>query len=66
MSKLKLKEEELSVLQADYNVLKEAKEELQEKMDLYMSQCSEFEKNNSQLQEEIILLQTSIKTSWAC
>jgi len=63
MLKLKLKEDELSVIRADYNVLIEAKEELQERMDFYVSQCSEFEKNDSQLQEEIILLQTSIKKS---
>merc|ERR1719154_200535 len=32
-------------------------------MDFYVGQCSEFEKNDSQLQEEISLLQTSIKKS---
>jgi len=43
--------------------LKDAKKELQERMEFYVGQCSEFEKNDSQLQEEISLLQTSIKKS---
>jgi len=60
---LKLKSEELSVLQAENGALQDAKKELQERLDFYINQCSEFEKNDSQLQEEISLLQLSIKKS---
>merc|ERR1712179_170587 len=59
----KLNEEELGTLRADNSKLKDSKQELQERMDFYVSQCSEFEKNDSQLQEEISILQRSIKKS---
>jgi len=61
--KVKLNEEELSSMRAENIKLKESKQELQERMDFYVSQCSEFEKNDSQLQEEISILQNSIKKS---
>merc|ERR1712179_379777 len=59
----KLNEEELGTLRAENSKLKDSKQELQERMDFYVSQCSEFEKNDSQLQEEISILQRSIKKS---
>merc|ERR1719431_2476274 len=59
----KLNEEELGMLRAENSKLKDSKQELQERMDFYVSQCSEFEKNDSQLQEEISILQKSIKKS---
>merc|ERR1719370_2615482 len=59
----KLNEEELSLIKAENTKLKDSKQELQERMDFYVSQCSEFEKNDSQLQEEISILQKSIKKS---
>merc|ERR1719431_610897 len=59
----KLNEEELSLIRAENSKLKDSKQELQERMDFYVSQCSEFEKNDSQLQEEISILQKSIKKS---
>jgi len=59
----KLNEEELSLIKAENTKLKDSKQELQERMDFYVSQCSEFEKNDSQLQEEISILQRSIKKS---
>jgi len=59
----KLNEEELGTLRAENSKLKDSKQELQERMDFYVSQCSEFEKNDSQLQEEISILQKSIKKS---
>ena len=42
---------------------KEAKKELGERLEFYINQCSVFEKNDAQLQEEIALLQSSIKDS---
>ena len=59
----KLNEEELNAMRTENMKLKESKQELQERMDFYVSQCSEFEKNDSQLQEEISILQKSIKKS---
>ena len=61
--KVKLNEEELSLVRTENMKLKESKKELQERMDFYVSQCSEFERNDSQLQEEISILQSSIKKS---
>merc|ERR1719431_2230453 len=43
----KLNEEELSLIKAENTKLKDSKQELQERMDFYVSQCSEFEKNDS-------------------
>jgi len=59
----KLNEEELTSMRAENSKLKVSKQELQERMDFYVSQCSEFEKNDSQLQEEISILQKSVKKS---
>merc|ERR1719431_235444 len=59
----KLNEAELGTLRAENTKLKDSKQELQERMDFYVSQCLEFEKNDSQLQEEISILQRSIKKS---
>merc|ERR1719370_186775 len=59
----KLNEEELSLIKAENTKLKDSKQELQERMDFYVSQCSEFEKNDSQCSEEISILQRSIKKS---
>eukprot|EP00092_Neocalanus_flemingeri_P030498 GFUD01033112.1.p1 GENE.GFUD01033112.1~~GFUD01033112.1.p1 ORF type:complete len:952 (+),score=280.10 GFUD01033112.1:70-2856(+) len=61
--KLKSSGEELSTMQTETRALKDAKKELQDRLEFYISQCTEFEKNDSQLQEEILLLQTSIKNS---
>jgi len=59
----KMIEEELTSLKSEYSKLNNSKQELQERMDFYVGQCSEFEKNDCQLQDEITLLQSSIKKS---
>merc|ERR1712142_979708 len=51
----KIIEEELTSLKAEYTKLNNSKQELQERMDFYVGQCSEFEKNDCQLQDEITL-----------
>jgi len=61
VAKAKLLEVELAALKAEMKVLRDSNQELQERMDFYVGQCSEFEKNDSQLQDEISLLQISIK-----
>jgi len=63
ISKLKLKEEEMTLMSQKLKSLENSKNELQERLDFYIQQCSEFEKTDSRHQEEILVLQNSIKTS---
>ena len=62
-NKLKAKESELSDVAAKLKTCEIAKNELQERLDFYIQQCSEFEKNDSRHQEEILVLQDSIKST---
>jgi len=61
--KLKSKEEELSEVSKENDLLKSFKKELEDRIEFYISQCTEFEKNDSKLQQEVFLLQASIKKS---
>merc|ERR1711915_909286 len=60
---LKAVEEEVNTLKREKEDLIRGRNELQERMEFYVSQCSEFERNDSQLQEEISSLQNIIKQS---
>jgi len=60
---LKAVEEEVIALKRDKEELVKARNELQERMEFYVSQCTEFERNDSQLQDEISSLQNNIKQS---
>ena len=62
-AKLKAKETELSDMVTKLTSCESAKNELQERLDFYIQQCSEFEKNDGRHQEEIIVLQNSIKST---
>ena len=62
-AKLKAKETELSDMATKLTSCESAKNELQERLDFYIQQCSEFEKNDGRHQEEIIVLQNSIKST---
>merc|ERR1719369_1964549 len=62
-AKLTFNEVEYSTLKSENEALKEAKKELDDRLEFYINQCSTFEKNDAQLQEEISLLQSSIKDS---
>ena len=62
-SKLKAKEAELTEMASKMKSCESAKTELQERLDFYIQQCSEFEKNDSRHQDEITILENSIKTS---
>ena len=63
VSKLKAKEEEIASISHKLKTAENSKTELQERLDFYIQQCSEFEKTDSHHQEEILVLQNSIKTS---
>merc|ERR1712098_869316 len=56
------KDEEISNLSEKLRSCEEGKSELQERLDFYIQQCSVFEKNDSRPQEEIKVLQDSIKS----
>merc|ERR1712029_834765 len=56
------KDEEISNLSDKLRSWEEGKSELQERLDFYIQQCSVFEKNDSRHQEEIKVLQDSIKS----
>jgi len=62
-AKLKAKETELSDMVTKLTSCESAKNELQERLEFYIQQCSEFEKNDGRHQEEIIVLQNSIKST---
>ena len=63
LSKLKSKENEINSLSLKLKSSESSKSELQERLDFYIQQCSEFEKTDSRHQGEILVLQNSIKTS---
>jgi len=56
-------EAEMNTLRRDKEGLIRARNELQERMEFYVGQCTEFERNDSQLQDEISSLQNNIKQS---
>merc|ERR1719309_151307 len=60
---LKSLEAEVTALKRDKEELVKSRNGLQEQMEFYVSQCTEFERNDSQLQDEISTLQNNIKQS---
>jgi len=58
----KAKDEEISNLSEKLRNCEDGKSELQERLDFYIQQCSVFEKNDSRHQDEIKVLQDSIKS----
>ena len=62
-SKLKVKEEEVKSLSLKMKNFEDSKKELEERLEFYLQQCSVFEKNDMRHQQEILILQGSIKTT---
>jgi len=62
-AKLKGKEEEIKSLSQKLKIFEDSKRELEERLEFYIQQCSVFEKNDMRHQEEILVLQSSIKSS---
>merc|ERR1719154_579916 len=60
---MKSMEDEVASLTQKFSSCEEAKAELQERLDFYIQRCSVFEKNDSRLQDEVTVLQGSIKMS---
>ena len=62
-AKLKVKEEEVESLSNKMKTYQDSKKELEERLEFYIQQCSVFEKNDLRHQQEILVLQGSIKST---